>query len=87
MEKNLRSNNVMVLVSIRNLKTVLWLTHAAAKIYISDFPPNCSSYKGAHEPECYSSIWKLVGCRDDGLAAPHRLSPQGLKLLDRLNLK
>ena len=38
-----------------------------------DFPFGCQNFKGPHPLQCYRSIWKKIGCIEEGLQFPYLL--------------
>ena len=43
-------------------------------------------FVGINPPECYESIWKGVGCLEEGYANPNNLTVEGLRFLYDLNI-
>ena len=51
------------------------------------FPTKCNSYLGPLSTDCYKTIWKSIGCSEEGRDWPDNLPQFELDALNTLNLR
>jgi len=52
-----------------------------------EFPYGCQHYRGPHSPACVVTIWREVGCVDDGWKHPSNLTTEQWDILNNMDLR
>jgi len=54
---------------------------------ITPLPEDCIDTQGPHSKECLSSLWKLIGCVEEGQGYPEKMTDATFKVLSSLSLR